>query len=105
MRSERFTLELTRQAEKDLKDLRPWTEQATSPIARLEADPLAGHTLTGSLHGCRSLEFNLRGGGAYRAVYIVVESERVCLVFLVGAHEGLYAKAERRRRALHPRST
>jgi hypothetical protein len=52
---------------------------------------------------CRSLEFNLRGGGAYRAVYLLLESERVCLVFLVGAHEGLYAKAERRRRALHSR--
>ena len=103
MRGERFTIELTRQAEKDLKDLRPWTEQAARQIARLSDDPNLGHTLTDSLCGCRSLEFNLRGGGAYRAIYLVLESERVCLVFLVGAHEGLYAKAERRRRALNPR--
>lgn len=95
-----FVVELTRQAEKDLKDLRPWTAQATRQVARLGDDPYLGHTLTGGLRDCRSLEFNLRGGGAYRAVYLVLESERVCLVFLVGAHEGLYAKAERRRRAL-----
>ncbi len=98
-----FGVELTLQAEKDLRDLRPWIEPAASEIARLEDEPYLGHPLTGSLRGCRSLEFNLRGGGAYRAVYLVLENERVCLVFLVGAHEGLYAMAERRRRALRPR--
>jgi hypothetical protein len=46
------------------------------------------------------LEFSLRGGGAYRAVYVVLEEERLCLVFLVGPHENIYDRAERRVAAL-----
>ena len=97
--SERFTVELTAQAEKDLKRLRPWTEQATGALLQLEEDPYRGHTLSGSLRGTRSLEFSLKGGGVYRAVYLALEDERVCLVFIVGPHENIY-KAERRVAAL-----
>ena len=39
-------------------------------------------------------------GGAHRAVYTVLEEEHVCLVFLIGPHEGIYRKAERRFAAL-----
>ncbi|MFQ5796543.1 MAG: hypothetical protein ACE5JP_16040 [Candidatus Bipolaricaulia bacterium] len=51
------------------------------------------------MKGVRSLEFSLPGG-AYRAAYMVQESEQVCLVFLIGPHEGFYKKAERRVAAL-----
>lgn len=97
---ERFEVELTADAEKDLKRLRPWTDQATRAILRLEDDPYRGHPLTGSLRGVRSLEFTLKGSGAYRAVYVVLDDDRVCLVFLVGPHENIYDKAERRVAAL-----
>lgn len=100
MSSERYDVQLTRQAEKDLKALRPWTAQATRVILQLEEDPNRGHTLTGSLRGTRSLEFSLKGGGAYRVVYVVLDEERVCLVFIVGPHENIYDKAERRYTAL-----
>ena len=99
MPSEPFEVQLTRQAEKDLADLRPWTEQAIDALLTLEQNPFHGHALMGSLKGTRSLEFSLPGG-AYRAVYVVQEAQRVCLVFLVGPHEGLYQRAERRIRAL-----
>ncbi len=60
---------------------------------------MAGHPLTGVLRGTRSLEFNLKGGGAFRAVYTVLNDERVCVVLIVGPHESIYQRAERRYRA------
>jgi mRNA-degrading endonuclease RelE of RelBE toxin-antitoxin system len=96
MPDSQFTVELTRQAEKDLRDLRPWTAQAARALMQLEPDPQRGHTLTGSLKGARSLEFALPGSGVYRAVYSILNAERVCLVFIIGPHENIYAKAERR---------
>ncbi len=55
--------------------------------------------LSGFLRGARSLEFNLRGGGAFRAVYIVLEDVSTCVVLIVGPHENIYQRAERRYRA------
>ena len=98
--SERFGVELTRQAEKDLARLRPWVAEAARALAQLETDPERGHMLSGSLRGARSLEFSLKGGGQYRAVYLLLAEERVCLVFIVGTHENIYDKAQRRLEAL-----
>jgi hypothetical protein len=56
--------------------------------------------LSGSLRGCRSLEFNLKGSGAYRAVYVVDPEQPICIVFLIAPHENVYREAERRVRAL-----
>jgi addiction module RelE/StbE family toxin len=84
MTRSRFEVRLTDQAQKDLKRLRPWTSQAASILLSLEDDPFRGHPLTGSLRGTRSLEFSLKGGGVYRAVYVVLEDERVCIVFIIG---------------------
>lgn len=92
----KFDVEILPRAEKDLKRLRNHQPQAIREILRLEDDPHLGHTLTGSLRGTRSLEFNLKGGGAYRAVYVVLDDHRVCIVFLVGPHENIYKEAERR---------
>jgi len=100
MTSERFAVELTAQAEKDLRRLRPWSEQAARVLARLRDDAHRGHALSGSLEGTRSLEFTLKGGGAYRAVYAVLAAEHVCLVFVIGPHENVYDRAERRVAAL-----
>jgi mRNA-degrading endonuclease RelE of RelBE toxin-antitoxin system len=98
--SERFEVDLTRQAQKDRKALRAWNADLLRQLARLETDPEAGHLLKGALRGCRSLEFNLKGSGAYRAIYIVDPDEHVCLIFLIGPHENIYREAERRVHAL-----
>lgn len=100
MTSERYSVELTRDAEKSLRKLRAWQDQVIRALLRLETDPYAGHILTGSLRGTRALEFTLRGSGAFRAVYTILDDERVCLVFIVGPHENIYDRAERRARAL-----
>lgn len=94
-----FELHLTRNAQKDLIGLRGLAEKAASELQALKQDPYKGHPLKGSLRGVRSLEFSLKGV-AYRAAYVVLEEEKVCLVFMGGPHEGFYEKAERRARAL-----
>lgn len=99
MPAKRFEVQLTPRAEKDLKGLRHDTPGVVRELAKLEEDPLRGHTLKGSLLGARSLEFTLRGGGAYRAVYVVHE-DCVCIVFIVGSHENIYKRAESRYKAL-----
>jgi addiction module RelE/StbE family toxin len=83
----RYEVDILPRAQKDLKDLKQDEAQAVREILQLEEDPLLGHSLQGSLRGVRALEFNLKGGGAYRAVYTIVDKHRVCVVFLVGSHE------------------
>ncbi|MCL4515738.1 MAG: type II toxin-antitoxin system RelE/ParE family toxin [Firmicutes bacterium] len=61
----------------------------------LENNPTAGHELKGSMRGARALGFSLPGG-EYRAAYVILTEERVCLVFMVGPHEGFYEEAKRR---------
>jgi len=94
-----YRVELTRQAEKDLKDLRAYLPRVLKALAALETQPFKGHTLKGSMRGVRSLEFSLPGG-AHRAAYFVMVDEHTCLVFMVGAHEGFYEAATRRYEAL-----
>jgi hypothetical protein len=100
MPSDRFEVDLTRDAERDLQRLRPHIDRAAMAIAQLESNPYLGHTLTGSLKGARSLEFSLPGSGAHRAIYFVIEDERLCVVLMVGPHENIYDKAERRAKAV-----
>jgi mRNA-degrading endonuclease RelE of RelBE toxin-antitoxin system len=97
--SERFSVRITRAVEDDLQDLEPYRERAVREMLALEENPYKGHALKGVLRGLRSLEFSLPGG-ACRAVYAVKEKEKACLVVIVGYHEGLYERAERRVRAL-----
>lgn len=95
-RTDRHEVEILPRAEKDLKALKQNRAQATREILKLEEYPRLGHTLTGSLRGTRSLEFTLKGGGAYRAVYTILDEHRLCVVFLIGSHENIYKEAERR---------
>ena len=55
------------------------------------------------MRGVRALEMSL-GGVAYRAAYVVLLDKLVCLVFMVGPHEGFYARAERRAKNLRKSS-
>jgi hypothetical protein len=94
-----YGLRLTRNAEKDLLGLRGLTEHATIELLALKQCPHKGHPLQGSLRGTRALEFSLKGV-AYRAAYVVLAEEQVCLVFMIGPHEGFYQKAEQRVKGL-----
>jgi len=94
-----YDVRLTRQAEKDLKALRAYMDKVSKALLRLETDPYAGHTLSGSLRGVRALEFSLPGG-ANRAAYCVMVDDHACVVFAIGPHENYYKMAERRYEAL-----
>jgi mRNA-degrading endonuclease RelE of RelBE toxin-antitoxin system len=96
----RYRVDLTDGAKKDLKKLRQHREQIGEVLGQLEENPLAGHTLRGSLYGLRSLEFTVKGSGAFRAVYGVLDADAVCLVVMVGPHENIYDRAEPRVAAL-----
>ena len=100
MANRRYEIELTRQAERDLKALRPWVKQAMDALLALEDQPEKGHTLSGSLQGARSLEFSLKGIGQCREVYFVDEDDAVVLVCIIGSHENIYKKALSRVEAL-----
>jgi len=102
---------LSRSAEKDLDKLakmNPIAHRAgVRALVKLETDADAGHVLSGTLSPCRALEFNVQGSGAWRADYVVLEDERVCLAFLIAPHENVYREAESRwidlRRGVEPR--
>lgn len=102
MRNDQYAVEFTRAAEKDLKRLRGNASIALRSILQLENNPELGHILTGSLRGYRALEFTVKGSGAFRALYSIDQDQRVCAVFMVGPHEGIYARAERRSKSIPP---
>lgn len=96
----RYEVLLTSTVRKDLKRLRTHKTRIGEALGELETNPLAGHTLKGTLTGLRSLGFTVTGGGAFRAVYAVIDDEAVCLIIIVGPHENIYEAAERRVAAL-----
>lgn len=91
-----FRVELAAGVTKDLKKLRHASTEAALQLMKLETDPQCGHALVGDLQGYRALEFNLKGSGAYRAIYRIDEAERVVIVYMVGPHENFYIRAKRR---------
>ncbi len=100
MNEGRFEVEILPRAAKDLSGLNQHEGNVLREIPRLEENPELGHALQGSLRGVRALELTLKGSGAYRAVYTVIDQQRVCIVLLVGPHENMYQRAERRWAAL-----
>ena len=96
MKSESYEVELTSRAKRDLKKLRPWTARVAEKLVSLEQAPQAGQVLSGSLEGARALKFWLPGQGQYRAIYILIEEDHVCLVFAIGPRADIYEQATRR---------
>lgn len=99
----RYEVELLRHAEKDLDALKGHRDAAVRELLKLESDPWRGEPLKGSLKGARKLRFSLKGGGSYRAVYTILDDDRVCIVFLVGSRENVYDVAQRRWNSLKKR--
>lgn len=94
--SEPVRIELTTQAEKDLKGLWKVSEKVTQHLKALKTNPRKGHPLSGSLQGVRALEFTMKGSGQFRAAYFYFPDENAVIFFLVGPHENFYQMAEKR---------
>ncbi len=95
----RYEIHVTKTVEKDLNDLEPYRAKVVNELLTLEADPHRGHALHGKLAGYLALEFSLPGG-VCRAVYKVKKAEKVCLLVIVGYHEGLYERVLQRIKGL-----
>jgi mRNA-degrading endonuclease RelE of RelBE toxin-antitoxin system len=94
MPNDRYDVEIMPKAKKDLAKLKQHEGAAVREILKLEGDPFLGHPLKGSLRQARSLEFNLPGRGECRAVYVIDEDNTVCIIFIVGPHKNIYARAQ-----------
>jgi hypothetical protein len=96
MLPEQFRVALTRAALRDLKSYKSDASAVKARLDLLKSVPLAGHALVGSLAGVRSLSFSLRGGGQHRALYVFRELTGRSVIFLIGPHENIYDRGERR---------
>jgi hypothetical protein len=93
---DRYRVELTTAAQKDLKGHRHASVPIFDALARLEFDPESGHPLSGDLSGIRSLDISVKGSGAFRAAFEVDGLEKVCRVVAIGPREGFYERLRRR---------
>lgn len=91
-----FDVRLTGLAQKDLDGLEEIKAVVVQELLDLKKDPEKGHSLKQNLQGMRSLEFTIKGSGQYRAAYIIIEDEKVCLIVAVGPHGGFYDLVARR---------
>jgi addiction module RelE/StbE family toxin len=64
-------------------------------FSAIEEQPYRGHALSHDLKGLWSYHFRYRGTD-YRIVYEVLPEERVVLIVMVGAREGVYGALKRR---------
>jgi mRNA-degrading endonuclease RelE of RelBE toxin-antitoxin system len=99
---ELFRVELDPLSQKDLKGFPYNREEIVEEILELEKNPNKGHDLKGNLQGVKSLEFRIKGSGEYRAAYLLIEEDKVCLVFAVGTHENFYDLVSKRVKAVKP---
>ncbi len=91
-----FDVHLTREADRDLRKLQQWSDEIEELLFGLGDDPYQGEVLAGSLRGVRSLHFSLKGSGAYRAAYVVLDEDEVVLIFMIASRENFYSEATRR---------
>jgi mRNA-degrading endonuclease RelE of RelBE toxin-antitoxin system len=90
-------VELTPQAERDLRHLRGKVlDAAVQRLNALASEPEAGESLSANLKGVRSLHWQ-EGRVQYRAAYVLIDEKATCLVFQVGTRENFYKEADRRR--------
>lgn len=102
MSQETYKVILDPVVQKDLKALKRVQEQVLDAILELETNPKKGHELKANLKGIRSLEFTIKGSGQYRAAYLLIEEQKICIVFAVGPHENFYDAAAKKARLIKP---
>lgn len=102
MNQEIFKVILDPVAQKDLKALKRIKEQVLDAILVLETSPTKGHDLKGNLQGIRALEFSIKGSGQYRTAYLLLEEQKICIVFAVGPHENFYNSAAKKAKLIKP---
>lgn len=95
-----FDLHLTTAAQKDLDGLKTIRPVVVQELLALKEDPQKGHPLKQNLQGIQALDFTIKGSGQFRAAYIVLEADKVCLIVAIGPHENFYDLVARRAKLL-----
>jgi len=95
-----YSVEIIHLIKDDLKRLKHQKENAIKQIISLENDPIKkSKSLSGNLKGLRSFKFTL-SNGQYRAIFKILEDNKVCLLIIVGSRQNIYLEAKRRVTAL-----
>ena len=91
-----YSVEIIHLVKEDLKKLRHQKEAAVNQIISLEKEPSKkSKSLSGTLKGLRSFKFTL-ADGQYRAIFKILEDNKVCLLIIVGSRQNIYLEAKRR---------
>ena len=91
-----YSVEIIHLVKDDLKKLKHQKETAVNKIISLEKDPIKkSKSLSGTLEGLRSFKFNL-ADEQYRAIFKILEDNKVCLLIIVGSRQNIYLEAKRR---------
>jgi len=93
-----YSVELLKTAEDDLDNLKHKRDEAVEKLRELEKNPkekastLSGH----DLQPLYCYSFNLKGSGSYRAIFDLLEEDKVCLLLVIGPRENFYPKARKK---------
>lgn len=91
-----YSVEIIHSVKDDLKRLKHQKETAVNKIISLENDPIKkSKSLSGTLKELRSFKFTL-ADGQYRAIFKILEDNKVCLIIIVGSRQNIYLEAKRR---------
>lgn len=91
-----YSVEIIQSVKNDLKKLRHQKEKAIKQIITLENKPIEkSKSLSGTLKGLRSFKFTLNDG-QYRAIFKILEDNKICLMIIIGTRQNIYLEAKRR---------
>ena len=95
-----YSIEIIHLVKDDLKRLKHQKEDAVNQIISLENEAIKkSKSLSGTLKGLRSFKFTL-ADGQYRAIFKILEDNKVCLLIIVGSRQNIYLEAKQRVKAL-----
>lgn len=93
-----YSIRTIKSAEDDLEKLKHKRDKAVKKLIKLEENPKEkSSSLSGShLQGLYSYSFTLKGAGSYRAIFDIIEDNKVCLLIMIGPRENFYVKARKK---------
>ncbi|ADQ14059.1 type II toxin-antitoxin system RelE family toxin [Halanaerobium hydrogeniformans] len=95
-----YSIEIIHLIKNDLKKLKHQKEDAINQIISLENNPVKkSKSLSGILKGLRSFQFTL-ADGQYRAIFKILEDNKVYLLIIIGSRQNIYLEAKRRVKSL-----
>ena len=90
-----YSIEIIKSIKDDLKNLKHQRGKAVKKIIALENNPIEkSKSLSGTFKGLRSFKFSLNDF-QYRAIFKILEDNKVCLLIIVSSRQNIYLEAKR----------